>query len=91
MSIIFCKASPMRYKIIDVYQTENLKRYIAKCLKKHSPQFIVIESKRTLCLNLDIILVNSQHTSATSITGEDISLKILNKFDTFDKTYMSRL
>ncbi|MFC6053747.1 hypothetical protein A6M14_00040 [Acinetobacter sp. Ac_877] len=81
----------MRYQIIDVYQTEDLKRYIAKCLKKHSPQFIVIESQRTFCLNIDIINVNCQHTSATSATGEEISLKILNKFDTFDKTYMSRL
>lgn len=77
----------MRYQIIDVYQTENLKRYIAKCLKKYSPQFIIIESKRTFCLNLDIINVNIQHTSATSAMGEEISLKILNKFDTFDKTY----
>ena len=81
----------MRYQIIDVYQTKCLNRYIAKCLKKHSPQFIVIESPTTFCLNLDIINVNQQHTSASSATGEEISIKILNKFDTFDKTYMSRL
>ena len=80
----------MRYQIIDVYQTSNINRYIAKCLKKHSPQFVVIESTRTLCLDVDIINVNQNHTTATWATGEEIALKILNQFDTFDKTYMSR-
>ena len=80
----------MRYQIIDVYQTSNINHYIAKCLKKHSPQFVVIESPRTLCLGLDIIIVNQNHTTATWATGEEITLKILNQFETFDKAYMSR-
>lgn len=79
----------MRYKIIDVYQKENLRRYIAKCLKSRSPQFIVIESPQTLCLNLDIIDVNPHTAVTTWATGEAISMKILNQFDSFDKAYMS--
>lgn len=79
----------MRYKIIDVYKSKTINAYIAKCLKQHSPQFIIIESARTLCVNLDIIEVNHQTTHATWITGEEISLKILTSFDHFDKTYMS--
>ena len=79
----------MRYKIIDVYQKDNLKRYVAKCLKPHSPQFIVIESPQTLCLNIDIIEVNPHTAVATWATGEAISMKILQQFDHFDKTYMT--
>jgi hypothetical protein len=81
----------MRYKVIDVYQKDSLKRYVAKCLKTHSPQFIVIESKQTLCLNIDIIDVDKQHQIATWATGEQISLKILSGFDSFDKTYTTRI
>ena len=77
----------MRYKIIDIYQKDNITSYIAKCLKVYSPQFIIIESPQTLCLNLDIIEVNHQSSVATSATGEEISLKILNRFDSYDKSY----
>jgi hypothetical protein len=79
----------MRYKIIDVYQNENITSYIAKCLKLHSPQFIVIESKQTLCLNLDIIEVDHQLSKATWATGEEISLKILQSFDSFDQNFLN--
>jgi hypothetical protein len=79
----------MRYKIIDVYQKENIKRYIAKCLKPRSPQFIIIESPQTLCLNLDIIDVNPKTSVTTWATGEEIAMKILQQFDSFDKTYLS--
>ena len=79
----------MRYKIIDVYKHEDIKSYIAKCLKKHSPQFIIIESPYTLCLNLDIIEVDHQSSHATWATGEEISLKVLNSFDSYDKAYIS--
>lgn len=78
----------MRYQIIDVYQNQNLKHYIAKCLKPYSPQFIEIESHQTLCLHLDIIDVNPQTSVTTWATGEAISMKILNQFDHFDKSYM---
>lgn len=80
----------MRYKIIDVFQNNNAKHYIAKCLKKHSPQFIVITSPFTLCVNFDIINVNRQHTQATWATGEEIALHVLNSFDHFDKAYLTR-
>lgn len=79
----------MRYKIIDVYQKENIKHYIAKCLKPRSPQFIIIESPQTLCLNLDIIDVNPKAAVTTWATGEEIAMKILQQFDSFDKTYLS--
>ncbi len=81
----------MRYKIIDVYQKANLKHYIAKSLKPRSPQFIVIESPQTLCLNLDIVDVNLLTSVTTWATGEEIAMKILNQFDSFDKSYMSTI
>ncbi|OTG81570.1 hypothetical protein [Acinetobacter sp. ANC 4648] len=77
----------MRYKIIDVYLQQNVKRYIAKCLKPQSPQFIVIESSRTLCKELDIIDVDHQSAQATWATGEKIALCILASSDSFDKIY----
>ncbi|WOE31637.1 MULTISPECIES: hypothetical protein [unclassified Acinetobacter] len=80
----------MRYKIIDVYKSTEINSYIAKCLKQHSPQFIIIESTHTLCLNLDIIDVDHQLSNATWATGEEIALKVLNGFDSYDKTYMSQ-
>ena len=77
----------MRYKIIDVYPQQNVKRYIAKCLKQQSPQFIVIESARTLCKELDIIDVNHQSAQATWATGEKIALNIVESSDSLDKVY----
>ncbi|WP_353144779.1 hypothetical protein [Acinetobacter pragensis] len=79
----------MRYKIIDVYQKENLKHYIAKSLKPRSPQFIIIQSPQTLCLNLDIIDVNPKTAVTTWATGEEIAMKILRQFDSFDKAYLA--
>ena len=75
----------MRYKIIDVYKQENLEHYIAQCLKKKSPQFIVIQSPRTLCKGLDIIDVNDATSTATWATGESIDLNILKTSDCLDK------
>ncbi|WP_407410350.1 hypothetical protein [Acinetobacter sp.] len=80
----------MRYQVIDVYHKHNLKHYIAKCLQPHSPQFIVIQSPRILCLDLDILDVSEDHQHASSAMGEHIGLKVLTHFDSFDKTYMSR-
>ena len=77
----------MRYKIIDVYQQQNLKRYIAKCLKQQSPQFIVIESDRTLCKEIDIIDVEHRSMITTWATGEKIALKIIKSSDSIDKIY----
>ena len=77
----------MRYKIIDVYKLKDIQRYIAKCLKLQSPQFIVIESPRTLCKELDIIDVNLEKSLATWATGEKIELKIIHKSDHFEKFY----
>jgi hypothetical protein len=81
------KECDMRYKIIDVCHNENITSYIAKCLKLYSPQFIVIESPQTLCPNLDIIDVDHQSSIATWATGEEISLKVINGFDSYDKSY----
>jgi hypothetical protein len=77
----------MRYKIIDVYKLQGIQRYIAKCLKSHSPQFIVIESARTLCKELDIIYVDLEKAHATWATGEKIALKIIHQSDHFEKFY----
>lgn len=74
----------MRYKIIDVYQKQSEKYYIARCLKEQSPQYLIIESPHTLCLNLDIIDVNHKNSLATWATGEQIALKILRSFDEYD-------
>lgn len=77
----------MRYKIIDVYTLQGIQCYIAKCLKIQSPQFIVIESTRTLCKELDIIDVDLQKAHATWATGEKIALKIIHQSDHFEKFY----
>lgn len=77
----------MRYKIIDVYRQQNIKRYIAKCLKARSPQFIVIESTLTLCRDIDIVDVDLNSDQATWATGERISLHILTGADSLDKIY----
>ena len=77
----------MRYKIIDVYKLQDIQRYIAKCLKTQSPQFIVIESNRTLCKELDIIDVDLEKSIATWATGEKIALKIIHKSDHIEKFY----
>ena len=77
----------MRYKIIDVYQLQNIQRYIAKCLKTQSPQFIVIESDQTLCKELDIIDVDLQASIATWATGERIDLKIIHQSNQIEKFY----
>lgn len=77
----------MRYKIIDVYKLTNIKRYIAKCLKQQSPQFIIIESSRTLCRELDIIDVDPVSQCATWATGEQIDLNILSHFDRLENIY----
>lgn len=77
----------MRFKIIDVYRHDNTQHYIAKCLKKNSPQFIILATERTLCRELDIIDVDLQSGKATWATGEKISLKILNQFDYLEKIY----
>ncbi|MFW2077582.1 hypothetical protein ACG94X_07615 [Acinetobacter sp. ULE_I010] len=79
----------MRYKIIDVYKLHNIQRYIAKCLKPHSPLYIVIESPRTLCKELDIIDVNFEKSLTTWATGEKIALKIIHQTDHFEKFYES--
>ncbi len=71
----------MRYQIIDVYHNQTIKRYIAKCLKPHSPQFIEIESQRTLCLHADIIDFDPKTAEASWITGEPIALHITHSFD----------
>lgn len=80
----------MRYQVIDVYHKHNLKHYIAKCLKPHSPQFIIVQSPRILCLDLDILDVSDDNQHASSAMGEHIGMKVLSHFDSFDKTYMSR-
>ncbi|ATZ64282.1 hypothetical protein PYR74_14935 [Acinetobacter bereziniae] len=77
----------MRYKIIDVYKLHHIQRYIAKCLKTQSPQFIVIESHQTLCKELDIIDVDLSQSVATWATGEKIALKILHQSDHIEKFY----
>lgn len=77
----------MRYKIIDVYKIRDIQRYIAKCLKVQTPQFIVIESDRTLCKELDIIDVDLENALATWATGERIALKIIHRSDHIEKFY----
>ncbi|MFW1857253.1 hypothetical protein A7P53_04910 [Acinetobacter defluvii] len=77
----------MRYKIIDTYHHHNTQRYIAKCLKPHSPLFITLESERTLCKEIDIIDVDLETNKATWATGEKISLNVLNQFDHLEKIY----
>ena len=77
----------MRYKIIDVYKIDGIQRYIAKCLKTQSPQFIVIESARTLCKEIDIIDVDLKQSVATWATGEKIALKIIHQSDHIEKFY----
>ncbi|OTG87510.1 hypothetical protein B9T31_03115 [Acinetobacter sp. ANC 4558] len=77
----------MRYKIIDIYKKEEITFYIAKCLKKHSPQFIIVQSAQILCVNLDIIEVDHESLVATWATGEEIALKVLKHFDCYDKSY----
>ncbi|QOW45856.1 MULTISPECIES: hypothetical protein [Acinetobacter] len=77
----------MRYKIIDIYHHNNTQHYIAKCLKQNSPQYITLESQRTLCKELDIIDVDLTMNQATWATGEKIALNILHKFDHLEKLY----
>jgi len=77
----------MRYKIIDVYKLHNIQRYIARCLKVQSPLFIVIESPRTLCKEIDIIDVNLDNSTATWATGEKVELKIIHQSDHIEKFY----
>lgn len=79
----------MRYKIIDVYPLNNIHRYIARCLKNQTPQFIVIETSRTLCKELDIIDVDLSDSSATWATGEKIELKIIHRSDHIEKFYQT--
>ncbi len=77
----------MRYKIIDVYQKQQIERYIAKCLKQQSPQYIVIESPIKLCRELDIVDVDAIANKATWATGEKIDLQIISSGDSLDKIY----
>lgn len=77
----------MRYKIIDVYKKHDIERYIAKCLKKKSPQYVILESPRKLCRELDIVVVDQDTLSATWATGEMLGLKVINTFDQLDKIY----
>lgn len=79
----------MRYQVIDVYHQHPLQHYLAECITTHSPQFVVIQSTRILCIGFDILDVNEDHSSASSAMGEDIALKILKQFDYFDKSYIS--
>ena len=75
----------MRYKIVDVYKLENIQRYIAKCLKTNSPQFIIIETNRTLCKELDIIDVDLEQAVASWATGENISLRVVHQSDHLER------
>ena len=79
----------MRYKIIDVFQQQNLPQYIAQCLKQHSPRFIIISSSRILCKETDIIDVDFNLMSASWATGENIALNILHSANSLDKFYES--
>ena len=51
--------------------------------------YIVIESPRTLCKELDIIDVNFEKSLTTNETGEKIALKIIHQTDHFEKFYES--
>ncbi len=77
----------MRYQVIAVYQQFPQRQYVAKCLKAHSPQFVVIDSPHTLCIDLDILNIDPATDCATSAMGEDIQLNVIQRFDQIEQLY----